>query len=281
MPTSDYDEIDLIAFLRTLWDFRYLIAAVTLLFGVVSVYLAVTATPKYRAEVVVAKVNNNGMSPASSLANQFGGLGRLAGFNLGQSGPSQEAQAVLESRHLSEAFIQRYELLDQLIPEEGEQKTLWRSVLHFRELVLTITEDQTEGSSTVAMTWTDPETAAKWANDYVGLANELIRTRALQQSQSNIEYLQEQVEKTNAVELERAIYNLLETEIQKLMIANARDEYAFTVVDPAVTPEIRVSPRRKVIVLSGGALGVLAGLLAVFAVVVFRQVRDRGAEAAS
>jgi len=71
------------------------------------------------------------------------------------------------------------------------------------------------------------------------------------------------------------IYNLIESQIQTLMLANARDEYAFTVVDPAVAPETRTSPRRKLIVLSGGALGVFFGVLAAFAINIFRQITTR------
>ena len=245
MSTTDKDEIDLIALIRTLWDFKYVVIFGTAAFGILAVYIALTTVPVFRADVVVTKVSNSGMSGASSLANQFGGLGRIAGFSLGQGGPGQEAQAILESRHLSEEFIRRNGIIDEILPEASESKSFWQAVNRFRELALNVNEDPIQGISTISIEWTDPATAAKWANDYVALANELIRTRALNQSESNIEYLRAQVEKTNVVEIERAIYSLVETEIQALMLANARDEYAFTVVDPAVAPEIRVRPRRK------------------------------------
>lgn len=272
MSTPDNDDIDLIALIRTLWEFKYVVIAVTGLFGIFSVYIALTATPLYRANVVVAKVNYPTMSGASSLASQFGGLGRLAGFNLGQGGLGQEAQAVLESRRLTEEFIKRYDLLNEMQSDAGQSQTLWRAVKQFRELVLTIREDSINGNSTISIEWMDPETAAQWANDYAALANELIRTRALKQSESNIEYLRKQVEETNVVELERAIYNLIEIEIQTLMLANARDEYAFTVVDPAVAPELRSTPRRKLIVLSGGAIGFILSVIAVLAWNLIRRV---------
>ena len=275
MPTHDNDEIELIAFLRVLWEFKYVVVAVAALFGFASLFIALTAKPIFRAVVVVSKVSDTSMTGAASLANQFGSLGRLAGINLSQSGPGQEAQAVLESRHLAEEFIRRKNILEEILPDAGETQTLWKAVERFREIVLTIREDEAEGSSMISIEWTDPATAALWANEYVALANELIRTRALQQSESNIEYLRKQVEETNSVELERVIYNLIESQIQTLMLANARDEYAFTVVDPAVAPETRTSPRRKLIVLSGGALGVFFGVLAAFAINIFRQITTR------
>lgn len=273
MPTQHSDEIDLIVFLRMLWDSKYVVLVITALFGFASLFVAFTATPIYRADVVVARISDTGMTGAASLASQFGGLGRLAGLDLGQSGSGQEAQAVLESRQLTEEFIERNELLSEVLPSDGEPSTLWRAVRHFRDLVVSIHEDSAKSTTTVSMEWTDPAIAARWANDYVALANELIRSRALKESESNIEYLRNQVGQTTVVELERVIYNLIETEIQTLMLANARDEYAFSIVDPAVAPEMRIWPRRKVIVLSGGALGVFFGVLAVFVVSIFRQVR--------
>ena len=179
------------------------------------------------------------------------------------------------SKSGANAAIRRNNIVEEILPNGGKSQTLWRAVEQFREQVLTIREDAAEGSSVISIEWTDPATAARWANEYAALANELVRTRALQQAESNIEYLRKQVEETNVVELERVIYNLIESQIQTLMLANARDEYAFTVVDPAVAPETRTSPRRKLIVLSGGALGVFFGVLAAFAINIFRQITTR------
>jgi uncharacterized protein involved in exopolysaccharide biosynthesis len=44
------------------------------------------------------------------------------------------------------------------------------------------------------------------------------------------------------------------------MLANARSEYAFTVVDPATVPESRVSPKRTLMVATGLASGLLIGV---------------------
>jgi uncharacterized protein involved in exopolysaccharide biosynthesis len=59
------------------------------------------------------------------------------------------------------------------------------------------------------------------------------------------------------------------------MLANARSEFAFASIDPAVAPEVRSKPKRKIIVLSGVALGLFVGFLVVFALNIFRQVRAR------
>lgn len=275
MPIRDNGEIDIVEMLHTLWRFKFFIIAVTAVFGLVSVYLALTATPVFRAHVVVSKVSDGGMGSASSLASQLGGLGRIAGIGVSQSGPGQEAQAILESRQLSEEFVKRFEIIEELTPEGGKQPTLWQAVKRFRDTVLSIHEDTTEGLTTVAIEWTDPDTAARWANDYVALANEILRARALRESQSNIEYLNKQVKQTSVVELERVIYNLIESEIQKSMLANARAEYAFTVVDPAVAPELRSKPKRTLMVLTGGAAGFILSVVLALVISLGKRVREQ------
>ena len=275
MPVRNNDEVDLIALLQVLWESKLIVALFVVLFGLASIYFALTTTPIYSAEAVVVKVKESEMGGAASLASQFGGLGSLVGMSMGGGGPGQESQAVLKSRRLTEEFIIRGDLLEELSPGDDPDFTLWRAVKQFRELILTIREDAVEGIITITIEWNDPAVAARWANDYVALANEIIRTQAREEAERNIEYLNQQISQTNVVGLQRVMYNLIEAETKTLMLANARSEFAFSSVDPAVTPEVRSKPKRKIVVLSGIAIGLIFGILFVFALNIFRQLKTR------
>lgn len=266
------DEIDVVALLRALWRRKWLILLITAVFAVGSVYLALTATPVYSAQAVVAPVDAGDAGPMSSLASQFGGLAGLAGASLPGNRSTQNHMAVLRSRSLVEEFIRRNELLDDLSPPDGAPHSLWYAVKHFREKVLLISEDDKSGTTRVAVNWTDPAVAAQWANGLVALANELIRARALAEAQKNIEYLNKQIAATNVIGIERVMYGLIENETKTLMLANAREEYAFRVVDPAVAPELRSRPKRKLMVLTGTALGALLSVLLVLGYDLMRRV---------
>ena len=268
------DEIDVIALIRLLWKRKIAIIVIAILFALASVFYAMTATHIFRAQVVITKVSEANMGGAASLAGQFGGLANLAGISVNGGGGGREAQAILESRYLVEQFITRNELLSELSPNGGEPLTLWRAVKQFQEILLTIREDTTGGKTTLEVSYTDPVIAAKWANQFVALANELIRTRALNEAAANIEYLNKQIERTNVVGIQNVMYNLIESETKTAMLANARDEYAFTVVDPAVAPEVRSSPNRKLIVVSGAALGVFLGILFVLVLNFVARIRS-------
>jgi uncharacterized protein involved in exopolysaccharide biosynthesis len=272
VAVDDEDGIDLLAAWQLLWGYKYLIGGIALAAALVAVALALTATPIYRAETTVTEVRDRNMSGAASLMSQFGGLASLAGVNLGSAGATSEAQAVLKSRYLVEEFIRRNNLLPALFEKGARTPTLWRGVERFRAGVLTLREDKRNGTTTVVIDWKDPAVAARWANQFVALANEMLRNRALAEAKRNIEYLNRQMVQTNVLEIQRVMYNLIESETKTLMLANGRAEYAFTIVDPAVQPEDRISPRRTLMVIVGGVIG---GFLGTVVALVHAMTRRR------
>jgi uncharacterized protein involved in exopolysaccharide biosynthesis len=260
---GDY-EFNMVSLCRVAWANKPLVAVVTVVGGLIALFFALTAIPIFRAEVVVTLVQDNHMGGGGlqQLANQFGSVASLAGVNLGAGGNTdQEYQAVLESRRVVEEFVKRNGLLPLLQPNMNVPQPLWFAVEKFKKTVLKFDEDKVKGITTVSIEWPDPDIAARWANSFVALANELIRTRARDDSSRNIDYLNKQVAQTNVVELQRVMYNLIQSETKTLMLANAREQYAFNVVDPAVVAGIRVRPKRTLMVLSGLVIGFVGGVL--------------------
>ncbi len=259
---SDEEESDSPPFWPVVWRSKFLIFTTAVLGGAVAAYIAYSMTPLYRSEVVVTEVREEGGlgGGASSLMNQFGGLASIAGINLGAGGSAgHENQAILASRQLVDDFVRRYELIGQLFPHPKITPTLWQAVERFRRHVVSIRSDTRKETTTVTMEWTNADTAARWANDFVALANETICDRALNDARRNITFLNDQIARTSSVELQKIMYNLIENETKTLMLANARTEYAFKIVDRAVPPEVRSSPQRPLIMLFGIALGALVG----------------------
>lgn len=283
VPLNREDEIDFIDLWWIIWDHRWLVAAMTTICALVALVLALTATPLYRATVVLTEVQENGLDAGAGLAGEVGGLASLAGLALGQNGPHPERQAVLRSRHVVEEFVKRPDVFPQLVSAEKDAKMrgLWVTVERFRKSVLDIQEDKLKGTTTVTMDWKDPAVAARWDAEFVTTVNQLLRDRAVEDATRNVAFLKDQVEHTNSVELQKVMYHLIEQQTRTLMLAKGRTDYAFAVADPPVTAEVRVSPKRTLMVLSGIAVGTFLGSYIAWVRMRFARRRRRPPAASS
>jgi uncharacterized protein involved in exopolysaccharide biosynthesis len=52
----------------------------------------------------------------------------------------------------------------------------------------------------------------------------------------------------------------VESQTKQSMIANVREEFAFRIIDPATVPELRVSPKRAILLGIGLMGGFMLGL---------------------
>jgi len=262
------DGLDVVRMWRFISRWRRLILVSTVVGTALAAYLAFTATVIYRAETVITPVRTSALNAAGSLGGQLGGLAgiaSLAGVNLdANGGADREAKAVLQSRSLIEEFIRSKNLIGELLPHPSKPPTMWRAAKEFKEDVITIRDDKRTNLTTLSIDWKDAAEAARWANDFVALANSRMRARAIDESTRNVEFLNKQIAQTNVIEVQRALYVLIENETKTLMLANVRVEYAFTVIDPAVAPERRLSPKRSLYILAGLVAGFAIGVLVAY-----------------
>ena len=269
-PQAYDDEIDLWALWDTVWSGRWLIIAITSLFAVGGVIYALMAKPSVRVEVVLAPADKQ-MLP--SALGQLGGLANLAGVNIGGGG-NQEPLAVLKSKGFMSDFISEQKLMPVLLRDINQKDGApdVRDAVRVFERVRTVTEDKKTGLVTLTVRWSDPATAADWANLMVQRLNSRLRAQALAESQRNVDFLQKEIASTSVVSLQQSMGRVLEGEMQKLMLARGNEQFAFKVIDPAIPPKFRDSPKRTLIVIVSALLGGFLGLLAVF---LRKAIRER------
>jgi LPS O-antigen subunit length determinant protein (WzzB/FepE family) len=262
------DEVDLRELLGILWRGRLIIIAVTAMFAVSSVAYALLQVEWYRAEVLLAPTDEDA---GPVLGGQLGGLVALAGVNAGGS-KSVDALAVLKSREFARGFIEELALLPVFFADKWDStRETWLSsspdewpdvrdaIRYFHDNVLQVSEDRNTGLVTMAVEWTDAQTAADWAATLVRRLNARMRQQALQEAEANVAYLREELAATNVVALQQSIGRLLESEMQKLMLARRSEEFAFRVIDSPQVPKYRVRPRRMMILAIGTLLGGIIG----------------------
>lgn len=265
-PFPEEDSIDLLALWRVLTHYRQVLLGVFLLGMLLASGFAFLSTPIYRAELVMAPVVEEKGSGLSSLAGQFGGLASLAGVNLGSGGKDvDKVLATLRSRAFLVPFLEQEKIAPLLMQGiGGDVPSLLDAYKAFSEDILDIRKDSKTGLVTLAVEWRDPAQAARWANALVARLNAHQRQTAVREAEQSIDYLKQQLGETSVVDMQQAIYRLIESQTKVIMLANVKKEYAMQVIDPALAPEKRLRPQRTLILVLGAVLSVFAGMLIVF-----------------
>ncbi len=239
---------------------------------------AFTATPVFRAKSTISHVADDAMTRSvSSALAQVGSLAPMLGLNLGASATTDRAEAIaiLKSRAFTEKFIESEGLTPILFADRwDEQRSSWildadedppstaDAYRLFDTSIRKISEDKATGLLTVSIEWTDAELASEWTNQLLTLVDDLLRDRAIDEAERSIDFLQSELEETSVVELQQAIYRLIEAQVQAKMLARVREYYGFRVIDPAVTaePEEHVRPNRPLIMISALLMGAMLGV---------------------
>lgn len=284
------DEIDLRELFQAIWQGKWLISAVTIVFTIASVVYALHLPDIYKSEALLAPVaEESGLK----IPGQLGGLAALAGVNLGGDGGDKVGLAIeiIKSREFLGRFIEKHDLHLPVMAAEGwnraddslvldneiydvnaqqwvrEVKPPFQpkpSLLEVHEEFLklfAISQDKTSGMVKISVEHFSPNLAKTWVDLLVKAINDEMRQRELTEAQRSIAYLNSQIEQTSISDVRTMLYSLIEEQTKTVMLANVRDEYVFKTVDPAVVAEKKAKPKRALIVILAFMLGSLLSIM--------------------
>ncbi|WP_417685397.1 Wzz/FepE/Etk N-terminal domain-containing protein [Pseudidiomarina gelatinasegens] len=279
------DEIDLRALLTIIMQGKWTIICITLIFSVASIIYAVSQPDIYRADITLVPANED--TGAGNLPGQLGGLASLAGLNLGNGSDSKTrlALAVLNSKKFKMDFIERHDLLPELMaveewnastnrlvfnediynpttgtwirkvdPPKQAKPSLQEASLVF-DRILTSVEDKASGLVSISIEHRSPYIAQQWLEWLTHDLNENMRAREKEESAKSIEYLETQLEKTHLADIKQVLFELIEEQTKTYMFTEVRDEYIFKTIDPAIVPEQKAKPSRALICIIGTFIG--------------------------
>jgi len=278
-PYGDTDEVDLMDYVRAVIARRRLVLAVVLVCTLASVAVAFLLPPYYRATAVIAPVLDDSSSAMSGIMGQLGGLAPLAGMPLGAPDDTQKRIAILTSRAFTKKIVEENDLMPVLFADRwdaaakrwkaGEDPPdMWDAYRLFDD-IREVEQDPKTGLVTVSIEWGDPEVAANWVRLHIDTLNRYLQAQAVREAEDSIAYLMDQVDKTSNVEMRQTLFNLVEAQTKKAMLAQVREDFAFKVIDPPIPPDERARPRRTLIVVgaffASCLLAVVWALVAEFA----------------
>jgi preprotein translocase subunit Sss1 len=112
------------------------------------------------------------------------------------------------------------------------------------------------------------------ANDLVSSMNYHAKQHAIVEAKNSISFLEKELEQTSILNSQTMLYSIIEQQVQKIMLANIRDEFVFKVIDAAVNPTKPEPSKMILITLLGGFLGGFISIfLAIFHNYIKREVR--------
>ena len=241
----------------------------------VAVAYSFLARPVYRAELLMTPAKQEDSGFGSGIGGQLGQIASFAGLEVGGSDEVQANLAILESHHFTLEFIRRNELLPILYEDAwdreardwvaGKAVTDWEVLEDFNRNVRSVTYEPATGLVRLRIDWFSPQAAADWANRMGKDLNERVRQRAIRESSESISYLKEELAQNNLVGVDQAINGLIESQINKIMLANVRRDYAFQVIDPAIAPSLSspLRPNKPLLASIGLVFGFLCATFTV------------------
>ena len=298
-------EIELRTVFSIIWRAKWYILIVTSLITLLSIFYAINQPNIYKAEALLAPAESEGNTGLGGLAGQFGGLASLAGVNLGGQGinKTQLALEVMKSRKFTGEFIQKHDLLPELLAAKKwnsdsdtiiYDESLYNQVTKewvrevtlprvskpsmqeaykaFRKIVA-INTDKESGMVTISIEHISPSIAKVWVDWLVKDINQEMKNRDVLEANQSTEFLTKQLETTNVADIRSVLYNLIEEQAKTIMFANVRDEYVFKTIDPALIPENKDKPKRFLLVSLGLILGLISSVMGTLIIALFKPLK--------
>ena len=292
--TSYDDEIDLKELFSVLWKAKILIIVTTSFFALSSVLYALSLTNFYKSEVIL---NVAGESNALRSLSGMGSLASMAGITLPSSGEDKSAIAIKTIQ--SRAFLKHLITFENVLPSimasksyDFESKKIqfdpkiynenngeWvrkpgknqQSKPSYLEAFccddntylnqVSIFRNKKTNLITISVEHISPIFAKEFLELIINEANELLRNRDLQESSAAIAFLNTEIPKASLITMKDAINMLLQSQLQKQMLAKVNKEYFLKVIEPPFIPEVKSKPTRALICIYGTLLGGILAML--------------------
>ena len=96
----------------------------------------------------------------------------------------------------------------------------------------------------------DSKFSTDFLNNFIDFVNKYLQTKQKEIHLKSIDFLYEELSNESNYDLQAALSNSIVAEKERLMKVVSKDDFAFNIIDQAINPLKKVSPRRTLIVFS-------------------------------
>ena len=288
IDSFDIDEIDLKSLFRVLWDSKLVIAFITSVFAIFSVFYSLSLNDIYKSE---ATLFIEGSSNDLSLGG-LSGLASIAGINV-PAGNVDKKQLTIETLQ-SRAFFKHLITFDDILPslvaaesyDKESKKIIFNTDIYNEDEKKWIgVSEKNTGKPTylqaydtylsgisiddskflkISVEHVSPVFAKELLDLIIRETNELLRSKDLLESSQAIEFLTTEVAKSSLISMRDSINELVHSKLEMQMMAKISNEYILKTIEPPFIPELKSGPSRAMICISYTFAGGIFAVLFVF-----------------
>ena len=288
------DETDLISLFFFFWSRKLTIITATSIGVILSILYSLSIPNKYISETLLSPSSSFQTNSDTSMM-RYSGVASLAGISLPSLGASNNrvnlAIEILNSRDFRLRFVDKRDIAATLVASKKWDKPT-RSIIYDEEIydfknsrwiatganfnengptsqtildsmtdLISIKKDIETGFVKISIKHYSPDIAQQWLIWIVQDINLTLKKRDLEFATKTKTYLVEQIEKNSIAQLNQVFNNLVELQVEKIMLAEVQEEYAFTIIDPPILPERKSEPSRVKIVLFYSVISLLISMI--------------------
>lgn len=283
LTNDNFSEMYIEDVIDRIWKYKYYVIGIALLFGTIGAITSLILTEKFESHAALIPTTMPAFIDNSrSSGLNLGSVSALLGSRETEVSNTQKNLAILNSRKFLYSFFEENNLLYILFKDhwdaqnkvwtsDEDRNTNWFAYNLFLEDNMTISVDRVSGVVKLVISYEDPVLAQEWAEKLIKKLNQYVRDKSLVDSNNSISFLEAELVQTSVIERRRLLFNMIEQETRKKMFASVTEEFAFSIIDPPVVPELRSSPKRALMTILSTIFG---GIIGSFAMI-FRKVKKK------
>ena len=265
---QQYSDLDLTEILSIIFKYRVFIFSLTFLSSTILLIALLFIPNKYSSEALFYTSSDPGSKSSSmsslSALSTFGGL---AGISLPANDVAAYdiSEARIKSRNFLKILISQDEIKNNLYAANGfdfekkqityNQKLLAEKSpdiddIHKKYInMLDVSRNKTSGIMKINFEHYSPYFAADMINIILKILDKISREESLKEIEDSLSYLEEKRSNTKESELQNSINALIKSNLERLMLANIREEYLIIVISDPYVPKYKSSPPKTLILI--------------------------------
>lgn len=289
--SNSEDELDIKELLLVIWEGKKLIVRITAIITLATLFYALMLTNYYKSEALLVSRDS---SQNQSLLSQYSGVASMVGVNLSTSGggSGDEVIEIIKSRKFVRHLLTHENILPSIMAAKGfdtSTKELlfdkniydpatkkWSGSFNggkkpsyleahnvYKDYIISVSMSSKTGFILISVEHISPIFAKEFLELIIKEVNMLLRKRDMEESDQALQYLKSELSKTSLVEIKGSINALIESQLEKQMMAQINEDYFLIAIEPPFISERKSKPNRGIIMVTGVIIGFIISLFIV------------------